>query len=122
MPRAVRAGRPCEAYPDKPLFRGKDIFEGLVWLWYKEKLWQDEMTRHDMAECIGEKSQREWCNLRNRLSETRDKLNPSQAMGIVIGEAIELEVDAEAETAVLNECLVGEAAGLGLDAASAGLC
>jgi hypothetical protein len=32
----------AEAYPDKPLVRGKDIFEGLVWLWYKEKLWQDE--------------------------------------------------------------------------------
>jgi len=112
----------AEAYPDTALFRGKDIFEGLVWLWYKEKLWQDELTRHDMAECIGEKSQRKWLNARNNLRETNDKLSMAQAMGIVIGEAIDLEIDAASESAVLNECLVGEPTGYGLDAVAAGLC
>lgn len=111
----------AEAYPDKALVRGKDIFEGLVWLWYKEKLWQDEMTRHDMAECIGEKSQRQWLAARNRLRDENDKLGYAQAMGIVIGAAIDLEIDAEAESAVLNECLVGEPTGYGLDAAAVGL-
>lgn len=112
----------AEAYPDKALVRGKDIFEGLVWLWYKEKLWQDELTRHDMAECIGEKRQREWINLRNRLREKNDNLGMSQAMGIVIGEAIDLEIDAEAECTALNDCLVGEPTAYGLDAQAAGLC
>jgi hypothetical protein len=37
----------------------------------------------------------------------------AQAMGIVIGQAIDLEIDADAESAVLNECLVGEPTGTG---------
>lgn len=109
------------AYPDKALFRGKDIFEGLVWLWYKEKLWQDELTCQDMASCIGEKSQRQWLAERSRLRDTNDKLNMAQAMGIVIGAAIDLEIDADAESAVLNDCVVGEPTGYGLDAAAIGL-
>lgn len=111
----------AEAYPDKALVRGKDIFEGLVWLWYKEKLWQDELTRHDMAECIGEKRQRDWLNARNRLREKNEKLGMAQAMGIVIAEAIDIQIG-EAECAALNECLVGEPVAYGLDAQAAGLC
>jgi len=112
----------AQAYPDKSLFRGKEIFEGLVWLWYKEKLWQDELTRQDMAECIGEKSQREWLNLRNRLRDTSDQLHMAQAMGIVIGEAIDIQIDASAENAAtVSECLSDETTSYGLDAAGAGL-
>lgn len=38
-----------------------------------------------------------------------------------IGEAIDLEIDAEAESAALNECMIGEPTGYGLDAVAAGL-
>jgi hypothetical protein len=109
------------AYPDKPLVRGKDIFEGLVWLWYKEKLWEDELTRHDMAEVIGEKRQREWLGLRNRLRETNDKLGMAQAMGIVIGEAIEIEI-APVPESTLSGCSLDTVSSYGLDAQAAGLC
>lgn len=111
----------AEAYPDKPLVRGKEIFEGLVWLWYKEKLWQDELTRHDMAQCIGEKSQRKWLNERNQLREDNDKLGYAQAMGIVIGAGIDLQIDPENESAVLNDCVIGESTDFCLDAAAVGL-
>lgn len=81
------------AYADKALVRGKEIFEGLVWLWYKENLWCDEMTRDDMAECIGEKPQRYWLNQRNRLRQEHDTLGMSQAMGIVLGKVIEIDIE-----------------------------
>lgn len=81
------------AYPEKPLVRGKEIFEGLVWLWYKEQLWCDELTRNDMAECIAEKSQRIWLNRRNKLRQDYESLGMAQAMGIVLGQAIEIEID-----------------------------
>lgn len=80
------------AYPTKALFRGKEIFEGLVWLWYKEQLWCDEMTRDDMAVSIGEKSQRDWVNERNRLRIDNPQLCPSEAMGRLIGQCIELDM------------------------------
>jgi hypothetical protein len=102
----------AKAYPDKPLFRGKEIFEGLVWLWYKEKLWCDEMTAADMGACIGEKSQRIWVNERNRLRQDHDQLGMAQAMGIVIGKAIEIEIELpdQSEDAAYSED--AQAAGL----------
>lgn len=81
-----------KAYPTRALVRGREIFEGLVWLWFKEKLWTDELTRDDMAECIGEKKQREWINECTRLRNEHDGIGMAQAMGIVIGRAIDLEV------------------------------
>lgn len=82
----------ARAYPDNALVRGKEIFEGLIWLWYEEKLWTDELTRDDMAQCIGEKSQRVWVNERNRLRSEHDHMTMAKAMGIVIGRAIELDI------------------------------
>lgn len=81
------------AYPEKALFRGKEIFEGLVWLWYKEKLWCDEMTRNDMAECVGEKTQRAWVSERDRLRHDFDYLGMAQAMGTILGRAIEIDIE-----------------------------
>lgn len=87
----------ARAYPDKALFRGKDIFEGLVWLWYKEQLWADEMTRDDMAVTIGEKKQREWVNERNRLRIDNQQIGMAEAMGRIIGQAIELDMEPKAK-------------------------
>ncbi len=112
---AVLAG----AYPDKPLVRGKELFEGLVWLWYKEKLWSDELTRADMAECIGDKTQRAWLKERDRFRDEHENLAPTQAMGMVIGEALELDVEDDPEP--MPECLEPEPFTYGLDARAAGL-
>lgn len=80
------------AYPDVPLVRGKELFEGLVWLWYKEKLWLDPQTCQDVAECIREKKQRQWLNDRNKLRQEFEQLGMAQAMGIIIAKAIEIEI------------------------------
>lgn len=100
------------AYPAKALFRGKEIFDGLVWLWYKEQLWFDEMTRDDMAACIGEKSQRDWVTERNRLRIDSPSLSPSEAMGRLIGKCIEL--DMEPKTNGANVTYLEDARAVGL--------
>lgn len=109
------------AYPDKPLVRGKEIFEGLVWLWYKEKLWADELTRVDMATCIGEKTQRAWLKERDHFRAEHDNLAPTQAMGMVIGEALELDVEDEPQPDVSYNFAVNEPAAYVLDAQAIGL-
>lgn len=93
------------AYPDKALVRGKEIFGGLVWLWYRESLWCDEMTRKDVAECIAEKPQRYWLNERNQLRQEYDQLGMDQAMGIVLGRILEIEIDLpdQSEDAAYNQ-------------------
>lgn len=114
---AVLAG----AYPDKPLVRGKELFEGLVWLWYKEKLWADALTRNDMAECIGEKTQRAWLKERDSFRNEHENIAPAQAMGLVISEALELDAEDDPELDVTYNFSDNEPGSYALDARAIGL-